>query len=86
MKFIVRSSGMIINTCGWTIGKGYELLLHAIQVTNTNVVFVIDNERLYNDLGQELRSKHVELVKLPKSGGVRIFTSQKRILLLILEL
>eukprot|EP00128_Syssomonas_multiformis_P012605 Colp12_sorted_trinity150504_noHs@8381 len=65
---VANSSGIVINTCGWIDGLGYELLVHAAKVFEVDVVFVIDQERLHNDLRRELSSATV--VKLPKSGGV----------------
>ncbi|GMP29007.1 hypothetical protein CsSME_00004303 [Camellia sinensis var. sinensis] len=32
---------MVINTMGWIEGVGYELLLHAIDAFNANVVLVL---------------------------------------------
>ena len=42
-----RASGMVVNTCGWTDGEGYELLLHAIRTFKIDVVLVLDQERLF---------------------------------------
>jgi len=65
-----RTSGMIINTCGWVDGLGYELLLYSIDVLNADTVLVLDHDRLYNDLIQAYRGRRVRVVKLQKSGGV----------------
>ena len=67
---LVACAGVIINTCGWVTGKGYNILLDTIKTTKADVVVVLDNERLYNDLAKVLTSHTVEVVKLPKSGGV----------------
>eukprot|EP01095_Lingulamoeba_sp_RSL-Kostka_P002004 TRINITY_DN1286_c0_g1_i1.p1 TRINITY_DN1286_c0_g1~~TRINITY_DN1286_c0_g1_i1.p1 ORF type:complete len:426 (-),score=115.28 TRINITY_DN1286_c0_g1_i1:260-1537(-) len=66
----VGASGCIINTCGWVEGLGYELQLYTIDTFNVNVIFVMDNERLYNDLSNVYKDKDIEVVKLQKSGGV----------------
>jgi len=71
----VNASGLIVNTCGWVEGVGYELLLHSIDVFTVDVVLVIDHERLYSDLTTDVKTKlksqrNIEIVKLPKSGGV----------------
>lgn len=63
-------SGVIVNTCGWVDGDGFQLLLHSVRSFKADVVLVLDHERLFNDLQQQLRSEQVEIVKLPKSGGV----------------
>jgi hypothetical protein len=46
--------GLIVNTCGWIDGVGYELIRQAIDATRATVVLVLDNERLYSDLQQDL--------------------------------
>lgn len=66
-----RAAGMVINTMGWIEGAGYELLLHAINMFNVNVVLVLGQEKLYSMLKGVLRGKpNVDVVKLQKSGGV----------------
>lgn len=63
------SSGMVINTCGWVKGAGYQLLLHAAKAFEVNIILVLDQERLYNELLRDVDSS-VNVVFLPKSGGV----------------
>lgn len=66
-----RAAGMVINTMGWIEGVGYELLLHAIDVFNADVVLVLGQEKLCSMLKDVLKSKpKVDVVKLQKSGGV----------------
>lgn len=66
-----RAAGMVINTMGWVEGMGYELLLHAIDTFNANVVLVLGQEKLYSMLKDVTKSKpNVDIVKLHKSGGV----------------
>ncbi|KAF8399416.1 hypothetical protein HHK36_015281 [Tetracentron sinense] len=66
-----RAAGMVINTMGWIEGVGYELLLHAIDTFNANVVLVLGQEKLYSILKDVLKNKpNVDVVKLQKSGGV----------------
>ncbi|KAL6960711.1 Protein CLP1 [Sarracenia purpurea var. burkii] len=66
-----RAAGMVINTMGWIEGVGYELLLHAIDAFNVNVVLVLGQEKLCSMLKDVLKSKpNVDVVKLQKSGGV----------------
>lgn len=64
-----KHSGMIINTCGWVKGDGYAHLLHTAQAFEVNAIFVLDQERLYNELLRDMPS-FVRVVLLPKSGGV----------------
>ncbi|PON95886.1 P-loop containing nucleoside triphosphate hydrolase [Trema orientale] len=66
-----RAAGMVINTMGWIEGVGYELLLHAIETFNVNVVLVLGQEKLCSMLRDVLRNKpDVDVVKLQRSGGV----------------
>ncbi|KAK9107758.1 hypothetical protein Syun_023769 [Stephania yunnanensis] len=66
-----RAAGMVINTMGWIEGVGYELLLHAIDTFNANIVLVIGQEKLCSMLKDVLKNKpNVDVVKLQKSGGV----------------
>lgn len=69
LKPKLKSSGMIINTCGWIKGKGYKHILHAAQAFEVAAIFVLDQERLYNELLRDL-PKFVKVVFLQKSGGV----------------
>uniref|UniRef100_T1GC14 Protein CLP1 homolog n=1 Tax=Megaselia scalaris TaxID=36166 RepID=T1GC14_MEGSC len=65
----LKTSGIIINTCGWVKGEGYRSLLHAAEEFQVDVIFVLDQERLYNELLRDVPGK-VKVVLLPKSGGV----------------
>lgn len=68
-SFAAKSSGIIINTCGWVKGSGYAHLLHAAKAYGACAIFVLDQERLYNELLRDV-PKGVHVVLLPKSGGV----------------
>ncbi|XP_020270004.1 protein CLP1 homolog [Asparagus officinalis] len=67
-----RAAGMVINTMGWVEGLGYELLLHAIDTFNANVVLVLGQEKLCSMLKDVVQKNkpNVDIVKLHKSGGV----------------
>lgn len=67
--FLVKSSGLIINTCGWVKGKGYQHLTHIALAFEVDVILVLDQERLYNELVRDM-PEFVKVVLLPKSGGV----------------
>ncbi|ESP00169.1 hypothetical protein LOTGIDRAFT_226039 [Lottia gigantea] len=62
-------SGVIINTCGWIRGAGYELIKNTAGAFEVDLVMVIDQERLFNELKRDL-PHFVHVVLLPKSGGV----------------
>lgn len=73
------SAGVVVNTCGWVEGLGYQLLVDSVRAMRADVVVVLGHERLYNDLASELAESEVEVVKLPKSGGtVTRDTSHRR--------
>lgn len=64
-----KSSGMVVNTCGWIKGYGYKHILQAAKAFEVSAIFVLDQERLYNELLRDL-PKFVQVVFLQKSGGV----------------
>jgi len=72
-----RSSGCVINTCGWVTGTGFRILVHAAQAFEVNVIVVLDQERVYNDLKKQFGRK-VQIVHLPKSGGVVVRSQETR--------
>jgi polyribonucleotide 5'-hydroxyl-kinase len=47
-------SGYIVNTCGWVKGDGYACIVNAAEQFEPDVVIVLDHERLYNELQQDL--------------------------------
>lgn len=74
----VKTSGCIINTCGWVNGAGLRALIDAIQAFEAGVVLVLDQERLYNELESKLPQNFVKVVFVPKSGGVVVRNKQFR--------
>lgn len=69
--FTARASGVIINTCGWVKGPGYQQILNAAKHFEVDVILVLDQERLYNELVRDMPN-FVKVVFLQKSGGVCI--------------
>ena len=61
---------MVINTCGWVRGGGYQSLVHAAGAFEVDVVVVLDQERLHSELCRDMPD-FVRVVLQPKSGGVR---------------
>uniref|UniRef100_A0A383VI97 Protein CLP1 homolog n=1 Tax=Tetradesmus obliquus TaxID=3088 RepID=A0A383VI97_TETOB len=80
----VAAAGMVVNTMGCVDGLGYELLLHAIKSLKADVVLVMEQDRLFTQLTNQLKSevgamgKTVSVVKLYKSGGVAQRSSSAR--------
>lgn len=68
----IKAAGLIINTCGWVDGVGYELLLHTAGALRVTHIVVLGHERLYADLSGDdgIRARGTVLFQLPKSGGV----------------
>ena len=62
-------SGVVINTCGWIRGEGYNQIKHVAQAFEVDVIVVLDQERVYTDLVKDM-PKFVKVVIQPKSGGV----------------
>lgn len=78
-----KSSGMIINTCGWTDGQGYRLLLHAASAFKPNVVLVLGDDRLLSDFKRDLSGSagdntEVNVLKIPTSGGATVRSREYR--------
>ena len=66
------AAGRVINTLGWVDGLGYELLKAAIAEMKADVVVVMEQDRLYNQLSNELRgSKDVQVRLLGMAWGGR---------------
>lgn len=66
----VRSSGIIVNTCGFIDGAGQDVILHSIRALSIDVVLVMSHDRLYSSLMSALPPNSATIVKLPRSGGV----------------
>ena len=47
-------SGVVINTCGWVRGEGYNQIRHIAQAFEVDVIIVLDQERVYNDLVRDM--------------------------------
>ncbi|GFS36099.1 protein CLP1 homolog [Trichonephila inaurata madagascariensis] len=63
-----RYSGVIINTCGWIRGVGYDLITLAAMVFEIDVLCVLHEERLYQQLLKDMPSC-VKVVFTPKMDG-----------------
>eukprot|EP00163_Fabomonas_tropica_P002534 TRINITY_DN1194_c0_g1_i1.p1 TRINITY_DN1194_c0_g1~~TRINITY_DN1194_c0_g1_i1.p1 ORF type:complete len:199 (+),score=22.71 TRINITY_DN1194_c0_g1_i1:906-1502(+) len=61
---------MIVNTCGWTQGLGYKLLLDLIDILGIDTVLVLGEPALYKELASDLRGRSVHIKQLAKSDGV----------------
>lgn len=76
----VKASGMILNSMGWIVELGYELLKHTIETLKCDMVLVVGDERLYSQLSGELKrtAPSVQVLKLPRSGGVVVRSRELR--------
>ncbi|GFQ72871.1 protein CLP1 homolog [Trichonephila clavata] len=63
-----RYSGVIINTCGWTRGFGYDAITLAAMAFEIDVLCVLQEERLYQQLLKDMPSC-VKVVYTPKMDG-----------------
>jgi polyribonucleotide 5'-hydroxyl-kinase len=76
----VAAAGMIINSMGWIEDLGYDLLIHSAHMLKVDVILVVGSDRLASQLSKEkfksassdgeVKEMKVDVVKLPKSGGV----------------
>jgi len=69
--------GVIVNTCGWIKGEGYSSIVTAAEAFEPDVIIVLDHERLFNQLVQDMPN-YVKILHLPKSGGVESRTREVR--------
>jgi len=65
-----RQSGMIINTCGWVDGLGYDLIVQSIRDFNVDTIIVMADEELYKRLNVDFASKNISIIKIQRSTGV----------------
>lgn len=77
-SLLCNVSGYIVNTCGWVKGDGYACIVNAAEAFEPDVVIVLDHERLYNELQQDLAT-FVKILHLPKSGGVESRSQEMRV-------
>lgn len=64
------AAGMFMNSMGWIEDLGYELLVHSAKALHVDVILVLSSDRLASQLSNEFKGENIEIVKLPKSGGV----------------
>ena len=80
----VAAAGFIVNTCSWVDSDGYGVLLRTLEALRADVVVVIENERLYNEIKQDVsKFNHggavdVSVLRAPKSSGVVIRAAKER--------
>lgn len=76
----VRASGLVVNSMGWIVELGYELLKQTVQALKCDVVLVVGDERLYSQLSMELKrsSPGTQVLKLARSGGVVVRSRELR--------
>ncbi len=75
---VANGGGVIINTCGWVKGAGYTCVVEAARSFEVDVIVVLDHERLYNDLLNDMPTL-VKIIHQPKSGGVEDRSRELRI-------
>ncbi|RKP21191.1 Clp1-domain-containing protein, partial [Rozella allomycis CSF55] len=66
----LMDAGMIIIAPKWSDSVGFEILQHIIEAYQVTVVAVLGNERLYSEIIKKNKNEGVEVLKVPKSGGV----------------
>ncbi len=61
---------MVINTCGWVTGDGYDLIVHAAQTMAVDVVLVLGQDRLHAQLSRDLPKVTLPAIpSAPKAEG-----------------
>lgn len=65
-----KSSGIIVNTCGWIDqGEGFDLLLHCIKAFAIDVVLVMNHDKLYSNLRTSLHQMQSQQQQQQQNGG-----------------
>ena len=65
-----------MNSCGWVEGFGFKVLMETIRLFDADIVAVIDNERLVQQIREEIQKNPTLLKRMPdiiplkKSGSV----------------
>ncbi|KAK4528893.1 hypothetical protein GAYE_SCF66G6841 [Galdieria yellowstonensis] len=62
--------GFIADSFGSLDGSNYDVLKQVLKEIKANVIIVLGSERLYADIQRDLSSEQVQIIQLPKSGGV----------------
>ncbi|GBM49856.1 Polyribonucleotide 5'-hydroxyl-kinase Clp1 [Araneus ventricosus] len=65
----VRNSGVIINSCGWVRGHGYDAITLVAMNFEIDILCVLQEERLYLQLQRDMPSC-VKMIFIPKLDGV----------------
>uniref|UniRef100_A0AC35UCA1 Protein CLP1 homolog n=1 Tax=Rhabditophanes sp. KR3021 TaxID=114890 RepID=A0AC35UCA1_9BILA len=73
----INASGIIINTCGWVEGEGYESLKIAAQEFEVKSIVVVEHERLYHRLKRDIPA-FVNIQSVEKSSGIEARNSDTR--------
>lgn len=64
-------AGCVVDVCGDVEGSdGLDVLLAGVEAVKADVAFVLGGERLFASVRSRLAGKDVEIILLPKSGGV----------------
>jgi len=64
-----RSSGIIVNGCGWIEDIGYTLMLHTVKALRINVILVMGHDRLYSMLNSHFNKMRDTDVSMDGSGS-----------------
>ena len=54
---------MVVNTCGWVDGLGFELLIHSIKQLAVDIVLVMGHDKFHAQLAN-LTEAHVVALRL----------------------
>jgi polyribonucleotide 5'-hydroxyl-kinase len=72
------NSGVIINTCGWIDGDGYDLIVEASGTFKADIILVLGHEKLYTQLKTDEKLQNITVAKLNKSSGVLERSAEQR--------
>jgi hypothetical protein len=64
-----RSSGCIIDTCGWVDTQGLKVIEKFVEYFEVDIILVMNNDKVFAALSR-LSNAKMTVVKLPSSGGI----------------
>jgi hypothetical protein len=81
-----NSAGFIINTGAWSESLGVPWITQIASKFKVDIICVVGHERLAVLLKQQGGLQEVQIVAIPKSGGVRIYIAHHHGLHLFIEI
>uniref|UniRef100_A0A7S4PCY1 Protein CLP1 homolog n=1 Tax=Paramoeba aestuarina TaxID=180227 RepID=A0A7S4PCY1_9EUKA len=73
-----KKGGVVVNSCGWIEGLGYDLLKDAIKTMKIETVLVLGEKLLLENLKTDFPEGDVQLKLVPRNAGASSRSKQSR--------